>query len=440
MKPLLIVALLSVLGTGCSQFPTRFERIEPDKIRFINYSFLNQAEGAPGDTMRVRAFFAGEKVASVAFSMSYDRVTNQYGDDTVINVRDLATFDVVDRLPDSIDFSFVIPDSTFFKTQAISGQTLDLLRSQLPSSMGAMSQQQYAAFLRDAGNLDMNDPLAFAQFADTWGRAAGITSLDSAGIETLMEITGRLAGFFSIRGELFTTATSENGHSLKIRGDFTIRYNSRFAGTPFAEMAPVNRNPAVRWIGVYKVKNFTGVSFSPEDPAYAGKFTLSYLYNERFPWKTGDSILIERGYSYFLCADSGSVTYSLSTGDSMMVDGQRILVPRDTVFSDSVLDSRIIGFDSEGKPRREYETYFYNWMYQPLSDDVVTLPRDSLFVISGVGEGGGQPPIVRFLPSVDKKMAHARIWVSVYDQLLGELYRPRGFTVRVVDLYFKYAE
>ena len=94
---------------------------------------------------------------------------------------------------------------------------------------------------------------------------------------------------------------------------------------------------------------------------------------------------------------------------------------------------------TDGAPRYDDELYYYNWQYQP-SLDSVTEPLDSLFVIVGAGAGGRQPPIVRFLPSIDKKMSSAHLWVSVYDNILGELNRPVGFTVRNLDMYFKYVD
>jgi hypothetical protein len=305
--------------------------------------------------------------------------------------------------------------------------------------MNGMSRQDMAAFLYDLGAVDWSDLSTFMPFIEKWGDVAGITGLDSTSLEQLVGVAGVLVNAFSIRGKIFANATSEKGSTLKIRKNFTIRYNSRLRNTPFAEFAPVNRNPAVRWIGVYKVEDFNGMSFSPQDTAYEGKYTMTYLYNEQFPWKVNDTIVIEKGYAYFLGADSGTVTYSMHAGDSMMVDGRLVRFAKDTVFTDSVLDKRIVGVDSAGRLRYDDEIYYYNWQYQPWLDSV-TEPLDSLFVIVGAGAGGGQPPIVRFLPSLDKKMSSAHLWVSVYDNIFGELNRPVGFTVRNLDMYFKYED
>jgi hypothetical protein len=439
MKKIIAIHLLALCIIQCGQFPNRFERIEEDAQRFISFAFQDHAEGAPGDTMRLRGFFAGEKTTDVEWLVSYDCVISQYGDETVLNIRDLPLVDITDRLPDSIDISFIIPDSVFFTTEAITPQMVELIRQGLPASMNGMSRQDMAAFLYDLGAVDWSDLSTFMPFIEKWGDVAGITGLDSTSLEQLVGVAGILVNAFSIRGKIFANATSEKGSMLKIRKNFTVRYNSRLRNTPFAEFAPVNRNPAVRWIGVYKVEDFNGMSFSPQDTAYEGKYTMTYLYNEQFPWKVNDTIVIEKGYAYFLGADSGTVTYSMHAGDSMMVDGRLVRFAKDTVFTDSVLDKRIVGVDSAGRLRYDDEIYYYNWQYQPWLDSV-TEPLDSLFVIVGAGAGGGQPPIVRFLPSLDKKMSSAHLWVSVYDNIFGELNRPVGFTVRNLDMYFKYED
>ena len=350
MKKVILIHLLALFAMQCGQFPNRFERIESDTQRFISFSFRDQAEGAPGDTMYLRGFFAGEKTTAVRWQVSYDCVMTQYGDETVLNIRDLPVLDVTDRLPDSIDISFIIPDSVFFKTAAMTPQLLDMVRKQLPASMNAMSQQDMAAFLKDLGAIDFTNLLSVAPFIERWGSVTGITGVDSASMERMFSVAGTLVSAFSIRGKLFAYATSEKGGALEIRKNFTIRYNSRLQNTPFSDLAPVNRNPAVRWIGVYKVDDFNGVSFSPQDTAYKDKYTLTYLYNEPFPWKVNDTVVIEKGFAYFLGADSGVVTFDLHAGDSMMVDGERVIFAGDTVFSDSVLDKRFVGIDDRRRP------------------------------------------------------------------------------------------
>ena len=45
-----------VIAVLCTQFPTRYERIEPDVLRSVGFTYLPYAEAAPGDTMTVNAY------------------------------------------------------------------------------------------------------------------------------------------------------------------------------------------------------------------------------------------------------------------------------------------------------------------------------------------------------------------------------------------------
>lgn len=441
MKNFILFLIPVLIVLGCSQFPTRYDRIEPNKLRSMGFELGPQAEGAPGDTIHVRAFFGGEKVSSVTWQFSYDHIMNIYGTNAIINIRPLTVFNVSDRLPDSIDVSFVIPDSTFFLTKAIQPEVLSMVRPHLPVGMQSMTQGDLAAFLKDLGSVDMNDMASLAALGAKWGPAMGIAVLTPSSLDTVMGIAGILVGVFSINGELYANATSTEGTRLKIKGEFTIRYNSRFKATPLAAMFPVNRNPALRWIGVYKVKDSgRGSAAFGEGPAFTQNDSLTYLFNEFMPWMVRDTVLIEKGYSYYLATDSGTVSFSLKAGDSILMDGNKLAFSSDTtVAGESMLDYRIVTYGNTGKSVIDTETYSYDWEYQNLALEGVTQPLDSLFVITGGGNGNG-PAIVRFLPSLDHKMTHARIWVTASDNLLGELNRPVGQTIRTVDLYFKYAE
>jgi hypothetical protein len=441
MKKTTLVAYLALSIVGCSQFPTRYDRIEPNKLRSMGFELGPQAEGAPGDTIHVRAFFGGEPVTAVSWQFSYDHIMNIYGTNAIINIRPLAVFNVSDGLPDSIDISFVIPDSTFFLTKAIQPEILSTIMPHLPAGMQSMTQGDLAAFLKDLGSVDKNGMASLTAFGVKWGPAMGIAALTPSSLDTVMGIAGILVGAFSINGELYANATSTEGTRLKIKGEFTIRYNSRFKATPLAAMLPVNRNPALRWIGVYKVKDSSrGSSGFGEGPAFTQNDSLAYLYNEFMPWKVRNTVLIEKGYSYYLATDSGTVSFSLKAGDSIFMDGNKQTFSSDTTLSgESMLDYRVVTYGNTGKSVIDTETYSYDWEYQNMALDGVTQPLDSLFVIAGGGNGHG-PAIVRFLPSLDHKMTRARIWVTASDNLLGELNRPVGQTIRTVDLYFKYAD
>ncbi|MBN2035188.1 MAG: hypothetical protein JW768_00465 [Chitinispirillaceae bacterium] len=439
--PYMLQALLVVSALLCEPFPTRYDRIEDNAVRSTGFTYYPYAEGAPGDTIRIRAFFPGKPVTSVSWQMSYSRVFNVYASrDTVLDVFDIDAIAVSDRLPDSVDITFAIPESTFFYTKAILQQALDLCKSRLPAGMRNMTQQDLAGLLLDFGNTDLGDAAALAAFLDRWSATLDVTMDDPALMETLTEVGTALLYTFSVSGVVYANATAGDGSRLRVKGEFTIRYNRRFQNTVLAPLVPVNRNPALRWVGMYTVQGSNVYSFSPSDRDFDGKVTFSYLYNELFPDSAVDTVVIDTGYSYFLAADSGIMSYTLHRGDSVQInDTTWLVLDHDTTIIDTALD-RITFTNSSGRDTFELETVYFDWQYQNLALDSVTEPLDSLlFLFPGsTNGGGGQSSIVKMLPSLDPRMNRARIWVTAYDYLLGEYNRPSAFATRNVEIGFSY--
>ncbi|MBN1128053.1 MAG: hypothetical protein JXA71_03660 [Chitinispirillaceae bacterium] len=436
-----LAATLLVVGfvAHCTQFPTRYERIEPDALRSIGFTYEPYAEAAPGDTLTVRAYFGGEKVVSVEWTWSTDHVIDGYGTDTVLNITALPVIGGASRLPDSAEVSFVIPDSVFFTTRGLSPRVYGAARAALPPGMASMPQQEHAAFLADLMAVDPSNPAAFVPFIDRWGAAMGVSTLDDQALATILSIGGTLLRAFSAPAVLYATVTSETGKTLKIKGDFFIRYNRKLVGTPFSGLLPVNRNPAIRWIGVYSVKGKGLVTFNPADPANADKFTLTYLYNELFPDSVRDTIDIDTGHSYFFAADSGNISYTLPAGTRVVAslsgsDTTWRILDADSVIADTSIDTYIVPVSPDSMVV-ESETWRYDWQYQNLDLDSVTKPLDSLFMLAG--RGGTW--IVGALPSLDPTMTHARIWVTVRDFFI-DFNRPTGITIRTCDVHFRYSD
>jgi hypothetical protein len=444
MKKYGLAAILTVIVFHCSQFPTRYDRFEPAALRSVGFVYEPFAEGAPGDTLRVKSYFPGENVASISWRLSYNHIIDAYGTDTILDITPLPVFTVSPGLPDSIGISFVVPDSTFFATKAISSRSLDLLKAELPPAMSSMTQQDMADLLKDIGAVaaDLDDSLVIAALLLRWGGVMGITTVTATAIDSLISITGKMLSVFSVPAVIFADLTSDHGNTLRVKGDFTIRYNRRFQSTFLSPLIPVNNNPEVRWMGVYKVKGNSITSFNPTDPKYSGRYTLSYLYNELFPDSVNDTVIIDTGYSYFIGADSGMVSYTLRAGDSLQgADSIWHVLGRDTTITDTSRDKNLLKIDPvSGLPVYELETFYYDWQFENLDLDSVVKPLNSLLMLSPGSEtsGGWQSPIVGMLPSLDTKMTFARIWVTVYDYYPGELYRPSGFAVRQADIRFIY--
>jgi hypothetical protein len=318
-----------------------------------------------------------------------------------------------------------------------------LIKKALPQSMQSMTQRDIAAFLSDLGNLDFSDNLAVAQFMERWSNVVSTGNGQNVPSDSLFAAIGKLAAVFSIPAVIYAEAIADDGKRLKIKGDFSIRYNRRLQNTPFAALFPVNDPPKIRWIGLCKVKGNDVSSFHPADPDFAGKYSINYLYNELYPDSVCDTVVIDSGYTYYLAADSGMVQYTLKAGtriiDSLQgADTVWRILDKDSTVTDTSRNRRLVeitGTDGTKKTVLEMETFYYDWQYEDRDLDSVTMPLDSLMVLSPMGES-----IVRLLPSLDTKFTHARIWTTVYDNLLNDFNRPRAFAFKQTDIYFTYTE
>ena len=109
MKKRWLVVVCIAAAMQCGQFPTRYDRIETDKIRPIGLVYTPFAEGAPGDTIHVRAYFGGKKIVSTSVQMSYSVLSSVTSQNPVIlDVFDLPTTSLTQHLPDSMDFDFAV--------------------------------------------------------------------------------------------------------------------------------------------------------------------------------------------------------------------------------------------------------------------------------------------------------------------------------------------
>ena len=69
MRWMIIVAIL-MMQCGY-EFPTGYETIENDNVRSVVMVYINKqlAEGAPSDTVDMCAYFGGEKINSIRWSI-----------------------------------------------------------------------------------------------------------------------------------------------------------------------------------------------------------------------------------------------------------------------------------------------------------------------------------------------------------------------------------
>ena len=153
---------------------------------------------------------------------------------------------------------------------------------------------------------------------------------------------------------------------------------------------PVNRNPVINQITLYKVRGELK-SFSPHYDH--SRIDTSYDFTKT------KSITFEKGYSYFLFAN---MDFPVDTGISM--------------------------YRAKGLEDFVFEWFYYN-------ENPNGISADSLFLIENWPPNSGS---IRLLPPLSRQVRHFSIWLVIYDYYLGERLRPVGFGVKQTDIEIVY--
>jgi hypothetical protein len=363
------VVLLIVVCFSCSMMPSTFPRVDANKIRVIGVVFSSKPEVAPGDTITATAYFGGDKVTAITdFKLAhhYRRLmseitfTDSYSIESLIQPK---------GFPDSAQISFIINPDIFLRHQGIDSlpqHTVDSI-----SRIITMNKDSLSLFLANLSNEQR---------------------------DVLRNYIERMA----LPAYLLFTAHSENGTDLPIVASFRIKYH-----VPILGVVPVNNNPDISWLAVYKVPSNYAMNFSPNEPSLSGKFTTTYLYNKNNPSICDSNVAIDTGYAYFLAADDGVVR-----------NGSSIDTLRDT--------------STDWNGNRIRETYNYKWFYQNV--DMVTDYEDSLMNIDN-----STSSYIEMKPAYNTEMKHFKVWVAVYDELEDRWWRPRGMCVRGVKGVFRFS-
>lgn len=354
-----------VLFFSCAQ-DDRFDRIENDKLRVIGVRYT-RAECAPGDTVCARVYFAGNAIASVGdFSIAY---VQQYDHNYIYpDERKISLLDSTLWFPDSMQFRYVIPEDVFLKEKT-------------QGTGNRAGLEQLVALVK-----------TFRMYGDS--------TLPPVSEDTLNFLMEGVETIFA-QPAIFFYANSVNGTRLKVKTDLTIRYHSLLPN-----LLPVNNNPQIKWIAVYKVPSRQAKNFYPHNPNLDTGTTVTYLYNEYSPESVSDTVVIDEGYTYFLTCNQGIDFHLDPTGDTI----------RDTTCD--LID--IAGDGSFVVP----EEYNYNWFFKNL--DEVDEIKDSLMVLSYDISG---PGYIKIKPPVFTEMTHFKVWVVVSDFVSEYYSRPKGFAV-----------
>jgi len=206
----------------------------------------------------------------------------------------------------------------------------------------------------------------------------------------------------------------------RIKSDFTIRYNRLLRRYPGVR---VNRNPRIRFMGVYKVKGYNA-SFKPgmltsadttfclfAEGGVVDRAVMGAASNIRYT----DTIPIDLGYSYYVATDSG-----IFNG----VD------ERDTAQGlDFGIQSGELALDTTPEP----ENYFQRWFYELDAAEQGNHDPNDLFIITNP-----QGVVAPMLPALTSDITQATLWVQLYDYFLGEWNRPNASTLLERTLHFQY--
>jgi hypothetical protein len=361
-----------------------FEQIENSRIRPVGMVITPYPEGAPGDTLRVSAHFAGKPITRIT---DFRVCRGQF--DTVGISQKIDTLPF--NLPDSIAFNYRIPDTL-----------LDSVIRKLQSSPSFAPE--FTALLNA---LESNHLEAFS-------------GLDSQTIAAVIDFLNDCHLYCRF---MFTAKTAD-GEELKIRKDFLVRYNSRFQAMPsMASRLPVNHNPSLRFVALYKVRGDRD-SFNPNNPYQRRFLTTSYLQTSIPGTIANDTMEIDTGYSYFLGTDTGIVTYQKINGDTISdtnIDRYHIPYPVSVGASD-YKDSLLA------------EEFSYTWFYErqtntESSDDVDMALEESV-----------DKPIIKFFPPLDISITECTIWVKISDYLNSSMIRPTGSAETCVHCVFRYTD
>jgi hypothetical protein len=271
-------ACLTLLS--CSQFPTQLGYIDGSKSQPVGFVFSPYAEGAPGDTISLKAYFAGDSLVSFTCSLSTHYEQSPYGSDTAygfVSVNDPKAI----LSAQALSLSFVVPRDYFANN---------------PVNIGAIT----------AGlsfqNWTIDSVSAFLTTTD-FSHADSATCLLAARLSQL--ITGKIVLHIAINGGFTITRSITVGYDTHIKGN---RY------------VFVNKNPTLNWIGIYKIKG-TASSFEP-----GPNDTLICLYAADSsaipsPRRFSDTVGIDKGYVYYAVADSGGYNGTITRDSSRSNSG-----------------------------------------------------------------------------------------------------------------------
>ncbi len=367
-----------LLMVSCAEFPTDFNWVESGKIRVLDFIY-EPTEAAPGDTVTLLAVFAGDSIAptDVIWNVSYKlsgTLTSLGNADSVVPL-------IYEQLDTSfsentftVGIRFQIPPDVMKESDMIPEDWVSFIPEDyiqyIPPEFLAMTKTDFINLIETFKNEQIPDDIA-------------------PFIPIIMQMmTIKIRFFADVKGK------------LPVESDYTVRYNRYFADVP---KVGLNTNPAIHWIGVYKVKGENLQSFDKATDTY--EFFRLYGSEEG---TVSDTIVVDKGYTYFVAAESGNF---------------------DSVYS-------LISMDTTQPPKDSIETHFFGWFFQYNENEIANVaPYDLMDIASATG---GDVEIL--YPPKDKRVKTFTLWTQCYDYYLSERYRPTGSSLKEVSGVFRYTD
>ncbi len=402
MRFVVLAALM--LAAACVKYPVRFERVDADQLRVMDFMYMNLSdttaglcEAAPGDSMLLIACFSGKRVSTIEFDVSWNVFSSPYGGDTAYGREPLACEGVVldtSAFTDSTDIvavKFQVPPDVLVKSASIDESVVAAL---------GFSKEQLLALVD-----------GLARMSPEQRRA------DSLLAPVMEQFAGMAMQMLSAPVKIYVTVNGVN----KVESGITVRYNRHFRGYDDVYM---NRNPMVSFVGMYKIKGSRVPSGLGDLRDEDSTFSLFSRGDTHDPTLMGreentvsrDTILIDTGYTYYLAVDSG-----VFAGQDVRDRARAMLFNVDNV-------------DVSLAPERP-ERFSARWFYQHNTDEAEGVATERLFVTAS---GGGI--VTQALPPLTTAISRVSLWVQVFDEFWGEWHRPIGSTLIETELHFRYSE
>lgn len=380
-----VFSVLLLAGCGAN-LPDQFENVE--KLRSLAITFDNNgyAEAAPGDTVCMRAYFSGETVWSAQWWVSTQLLSGIYfGADTFIDsipIHELVIPGSYSEFSggktDSITVNLKIPEDVIRKQFDLSKPVSSLLPQGINDSARNALSTLTIGQVFDA--LDLISALGMINPSIQDTLYGGLLSKKNLSL---------MLQAFSVRIRISGIV---NGY-FKLKTFLTVKYSMRM--NRMGIDVEVNRNPIIDSVLLYKVIG-NHSALDPESKNVRSVYNLT----DQLP----DTILIEKGHTYFLKAEE----------------------------TDTLAD---YGYTYSNATYQK-EHFVHKWFYRN-EDDVPGTAMDNLVKI-------GMPTFdsntVKLYPPLDKRMKNFSIWLAVYDEIYGVRLRPVGFTFKAMHGVFRYSE